>query len=250
MSSMARASAPSRCHPGPRVSGRRCEMTLCAGIYCLVSHLAPMGLLPDVTMGDRLVWRSADLSVDRSVDLAFESLPIWSPQLKLLKLSGGGTRELVAELHLFRTLVTGQKRPAVDQDVLFGNGDAVVGHHQGSDHFTPCVVRDPDDRHLCHASQREDGIFDFDGGDILPSGDDEVLLAVENLEVAFVIQKPAVPGMKPPIGHGSLGSFWLLPVPLHDGVATGQYLAIGTDRELGPEGRRTGPRQFPGPFAR
>src|ERR1035437_7189198 len=138
----------------------------------------------DVCVAATLVYRGGGCSIPfgyLSVDLAFVSLPIRSSQSKLLELSGGGTREFVAEFHLFRTLVTGQKRPTVGQDILFGNGDAVVCHHQGSDHFAPLVMRDADDSHLGHADQREDGIFDFDGGDILSSGDDDVLLAVENL---------------------------------------------------------------------
>jgi hypothetical protein len=45
-----------------------------------------------------------------------------------------------------------------------------------------CRVRDPDDRAFEYGGMGSDSLLDFDAGDILPAGDDDVLAAVKQFD--------------------------------------------------------------------
>jgi hypothetical protein len=119
---------------------------------------------------------------------------------------------------------------------------------QGQHHLAPLVVGYPDDRHLDHATQREDGVLDLDRRDVLAAGDDHVLLAVEDAQVPLLVEQTAVAGVEPTAGQGGGGLFGLAPVPGHHGVRTGQHLTVLVDADLGADSWRAGPHEFAGPL--
>src|SRR5690606_19505451 len=69
--------------------------------------------------------------------------------------------------------------------------------------------------------------FDLDGGDVLATGDDDVLEAVLDLHVTVLVPHTQVAGMKPAALEGFGGGGRVLQVALHHGVAAHEDLADG-----------------------
>src|SRR6266849_2583143 len=65
----------------------------------------------------------------------------------------------------------------------------------------------------------EDGFLQFEGGDVLSAADDDVCLAVDNEQVAFLVERSHVSGVEPASSQGFGGSVGLAPVTLHDAIA-------------------------------
>src|SRR5262249_58239649 len=63
------------------------------------------------------------------------------------------------------------------------------------------------------------GTLDFDGGNVLSARDDDVLLAVDDVDVAVFVPDRHVAGVQPAIGHHLGGGLGLPVVALHDVVA-------------------------------
>ena len=63
--------------------------------------------------------------------------------------------------------------------------------------LAPVLVGDGDDRALQHGRVAGDGLLDLDGRDVLAAGDDDVLLAVAQLDVAVRVHHRQVAGVEP-----------------------------------------------------
>ena len=72
-----------------------------------------------------------------------------------------------------------------------------------------------------------DGLLDLDGGDVLAAGDDDVLLAVAQLDVAVGVHDGQVAGVEPAAGEGARGRLRVAVVALHGVVAAHDHLAQG-----------------------
>src|SRR5580692_6800667 len=70
----------------------------------------------------------------------------------------------------------------------------------------------PDDRDFAHLRQLVDDALDLGGGDVLAAGDDHVLLAVGEIEKAFVVEVTDVAGAEPVSEEGGLRLLRVLPV--------------------------------------
>jgi hypothetical protein len=70
-----------------------------------------------------------------------------------------------------------------------------------------------------------DGLLDLDAGDVLPAGDDDVLVAVAQLDVAVGMPYGQIPGMKPAVGERFGGGGLVGEVAAHDVVAAHHDLA-------------------------
>ena len=70
-----------------------------------------------------------------------------------------------------------------------------------------------------------DRVFDFDGGDVLAAGDDDVLLAVAEFDVAVGMDDADVAGVEPAAAEGLLGGFGIGVVAGHHVVAAHHHLA-------------------------
>src|SRR5437763_924006 len=108
-------------------------------------------------------------------------------QFELLDLAGRGARDRVAELHALGDLEAGELPAAVGDDLL--PGDLLVGRRddQRGHHLAPLLVRHPDHRDLGHRGVAEHRVLDLDRRDVLAAGDDHVLLAVADRQVAALV---------------------------------------------------------------
>src|SRR5205807_8867905 len=85
------------------------------------------------------------------------------------------------ELDRVRALVVGKALPAERDDLLRGGRGALVERDERLRPLAPVRVRDPDDRAFEHGRVGGDRLLDFDAGDVLATGDDDVLAAVAEL---------------------------------------------------------------------
>ena len=72
-------------------------------------------------------------------------------------------------------------------------------HHPGGRHFAPLLVGRGDHRAFQHRGMRGDGALHFDGRNILAAADDDVLLAVHDLDVALFVPHGHVAGVQPAV---------------------------------------------------
>ena len=114
--------------------------------------------------------------------------PVGGPKPELLELAGGRPGQFAPELHPLGALVAGQYRPAVGDDQFLGERGCPRPATTRATTISPhCSSRDADHRHLGHPVQREDGVLHLDRRDVLTTGDDHVLLPVEDAQVALLV---------------------------------------------------------------
>src|SRR5258708_17481053 len=73
----------------------------------------------------------------------------------------------------------------------------------------------------------KDGFLEFKGGDILAAAYDDVFLAINNEQVTFFVERGHVSGVEPATAQRFSGSFWLVPVTLHNAIAPRDDFADG-----------------------
>ena len=112
------------------------------------------------------------------------------------------------------------------EQFLFGGVGAGAEHDERFDGLTPLGVGHTDDGGFGDGGVLDEGVFDLDRRDVLAAGDDDVLLAVGDGEVAVVVDPPAVTGVEPSVADDLGGVCGLLPVAAEDGVAAGEDLAV------------------------
>src|SRR5262249_7992336 len=105
-----------------------------------------------------------------------------------------------AELNRVRALVVCEALPAERDDLLRGGRAALAERDERLRPLAPVRVRDPDDRAFEYGRVGGDRLLDFDAGDVLATGDDDVLAAVAELDVAVRMPYGQVPGMEPAPG--------------------------------------------------
>ena len=112
------------------------------------------------------------------------------------------------------------------------------GNDEGDGLFAHHAVGTADHSCLRHARVRLEHGFDFAGRDVLATADDEVLLAVDQHDVAVVVEVADVTGPQPAVLQGGGGLGRLVQVAAHDVrtsrdhlaiVAHGQWRAVGVD---------------------
>src|SRR5690348_1956876 len=182
----------------------------------------------------------------RLVHLALEALPIGRPKLELLQLAGRGAGELVAELDGGRGLVAGDLGLAVLDQLVLGQRRARGLDHERLDRLAPLLVGDADDGDLGDVGMGEDDVLDLDRGDVLAAGDDHVLFAVLDGQIAIGSDEAAVAGVEPAALQASRGLLGLLPVALEDHVGAGQDLALAVHVEGDADRRLAGAHQVRG----
>src|SRR5262245_53005566 len=89
-----------------------------------------------------------------------------------------------AELDRVRALVVREALPAERDDLLRGGLGALAERDERLRPLAPVRMRDPDDRAFEYGRVGGDRLLDFDAGDVLAAGDDDVLAAVAELDVA------------------------------------------------------------------
>src|SRR5215204_7053240 len=91
--------------------------------------------------------------------------------------------------------------------------------------LTPLRVGDRDHRAFEHSGVGGDDLLDLDRRDVLAAGDDDVLLAVADLDVAVGMHDPDVSGVEPAAVERRRGRSGIVEVPGHHVVAAHHHLA-------------------------
>src|SRR5881396_3145536 len=152
-----------------------------------------------------------------SVDALLVSGPLLLAQDVLLDLPGRGLWER-AEGHRLRAL-------AVRHDVGLGRRPPLLGHDERLRDLAPALVRHGDHRHLEHVGVARDRLLDLDGRDVFAARDDDVLLAVAQLDVAVGVHDRHVAGVEPAAAKGFGGGGRIVEVTGHDVVAAHHHLS-------------------------
>src|SRR3954447_17610492 len=91
-------------------------------------------------------------------------------------------------------------------------------YDKGGRHFTPLRVGRGDNGALEHRIVRGDGALDFDGRNVLAAGDDDVLLAVDDVYARLLVPYGHVAAVQPAVGHHVGRGLRFLVVAVHDVV--------------------------------
>ena len=126
-------------------------------------------------------------------------------------------------------------------------GLAGLERDEGLGPLAPLLVRDGHHRALHHRGVPGHALLDLDGRDVLAARDDDVLLAVAQLDVAVGVPDPDVARVEPAAAEGLGGRLRLLVVALGHVVADHHHLA---QRLAVAAARRSSPRPPPGPGRR
>ena len=105
------------------------------------------------------------------------------------------------------------------------------GNDEGDGLFAHDRVGTADHSGLGHARVRLEHRFDLAGRDVLATADDEVLLAVDQHEVAVVVEVADVTGPQPAVLQRGGGLGRLVQVTAHDVRTSRDHLAVVPDGE-------------------
>ncbi len=144
-------------------------------------------------------------------------------QRRLEHLAGGVARQLVDDLDARRALEVGQPLPG-EGDQLGGRDLAVAGDG-GDDRLAPALVGQPEDGHLADGRVAHEDLLDLDRVDVLAAGDDHVLLAVDERDVAVLVDLAEVAGVEPAAAERLGRRLRQHPVPGEDVLAAHEQLA-------------------------
>ena len=100
---------------------------------------------------------------------------------------------------------------------LLGQGlhiGAFRGHHERGHRFDPSIVGHPDHRDLGHPGMGVQRILDLSRSHLDPTGVDDVLDAIDDLDITFGVLPDQVTGVEPAITKGFLGGLGVVPVSL------------------------------------
>ena len=79
--------------------------------------------------------------------------------------------------------------------------DSGFGHDHRFDEFAANEVGDAEDRHVFHILELPEHVFHVGGEDVDAGGDDQVLLAVDDLEEAVGVAAGEVAGVEPAVAE-------------------------------------------------
>src|SRR6266481_1183938 len=152
------------------------------------------------------------------VDALLVPGPFPFAQRVLLHLAGRGLRQR-AEGDRPRALEVREHRAAVGDDVGLRRRPSLLEHDERLRHLAPLRVRHGDYRHLEHVGVARDRLLDLDGRDVLAARDDDVLLAVAQLDVAVGVHDGHVAGVQPAAAEGLDGGRRVVEVAGHHVIA-------------------------------
>src|SRR4029078_1140648 len=132
------------------------------------------------------------------LDLAAQDLP------------GRALRQLVNQPDLPRVLVGGDLVAGERAQFLRGRAGVRLQRHGRADFLAEVVVGYPDHGHLAHRRVLVQDFLDLAWVDVVAAPDDHVLLAVDNVEVAVLVDLGQVSAAAPDVGDRLGGGFWFL----------------------------------------
>src|SRR4029453_4156703 len=170
-----------------------------------------------------------------SVSFAIATSSHLCAELFAQDLPDGALGEGLHEAHLLRALVAGQPRLAEGHDLVPARRLAGAEPHEGEDVLAHEGIRHPDDRGLRRLRKRVEDLLDLAGVDVEAPADDEVLLALDDVEEALPVQSPHVAGVEPAAPHRARGLDGIAVVAEHHVGALHAHLAhlAGRQRPIG-----------------
>src|SRR4249919_2162569 len=137
-----------------------------------------------------------------------------SPECLAVDLADRRERQRSDDVHLARVLVAA--------DPLLRPGDELPGlewlpeRDERHDLFAALRVPAADDRRALDRGVFEERLLDVAREDVEAAPDDQILLAVDDVEVAVVVHPPEVARVQPAAAHRLLSLFGSPPVAAHD----------------------------------
>src|SRR5216683_4884045 len=131
-----------------------------------------------------------------------------STKFRFNKLAERIARQFVDELDGIGTLDTGELVAAERYQFRLRQRGAGPQHHEGMHLLAPFLVRSRHNRGLSHAWVPADDLLDFLAGDVEAAADDDVALAIDDVDVALGIDGREITRMQPAVldrGLGALG---------------------------------------------
>lgn len=110
--------------------------------------------------------------------------------------------------------------PAKRYQFVFRNRMPVLKGNEGARNFSPFLVSLCHDRGFLDRRMEAERVFHFDGRDVFPSGYDDVLQPVGNLQVSVGMYLSYVSRMKPSVFERFGGRGFVLEIFLHDDVSS------------------------------
>src|SRR5262249_31185642 len=159
-----------------------------------------------------------------AVDALAAARPRLLAQLELLDLAGRGLGQL-PELDGLRALEVREPLAAEGDQLVLRDAGARPQRNEGLRHLAPALVRHRHHRALEHGGMLHERVLDLDRGDVLAAPDDDVLLAVAQLDVAVRVHDAEVARVEPAALEGPRGRLGVLVVALHHVVAAHHHLA-------------------------
>src|SRR3954468_7997180 len=135
------------------------------------------------------------------------------PKLALQRLAGArhGQR-LGAQLPRLGHFVAGDRLPGMRRELLLGDGDFRSQDNDAVHALAPDVVWHADDSNLHDAGMGGEGVLHLDRVDVLAAGHDHVVDAVDELEVAVLVESAEVAGEVPAVAEHLRGRVRVVPV--------------------------------------
>src|SRR5579872_7486103 len=134
----------------------------------------------------------------------------------LLDLAGRPLGQRVGDPHVPRVLVRRDLALDVVAQLLGGDGGARLEGHRGGDLLAERLVRHADHGGLGDRGMLVEHLLDLARVDVVAAADDQVLLAVHDVEVAVLVDPGQVAGVEPAVADRLGGGLGPLPVALHD----------------------------------
>src|SRR6266480_4270262 len=89
-------------------------------------------------------------------------------------------------------------------------------HYAGGHKFTPHGIGDSKDRRFLYRRKLVDDCFDLAAVNLFTPGDDQVLDAVQDVEISVYVLIAHVARAKHSISKHRIGVLWIIPIPPHD----------------------------------
>src|SRR6266851_8946496 len=151
----------------------------------------------------------------RSAHAKLMALPVAIAQFTAQHLSHGVARQDVDEFHRARQLVAGELSVAEADDVLRRRALARVQDNAGTRRFSPLLVGHAHHRHLEDLGMQHQHALDLGGIDVLAAADDHVVLAIDQMQEALLVE----------VAHVAAG----LPLAVPNGGTRGRIAVVAEE---------------------
>src|ERR1700733_1777955 len=179
------------------LSGGRLRMMSARSCASSISTWKPSSL---ASLGSAKVYVEAIVSSFLLIRSRVFRLIVAGHQQAAQQFSDRGFRQRIDKDETPRALEIGKARGAAKL-IEFGFADLCLAFDKGGDDLAPFLVGKADDGDLEHSRVQRKTAFDFDRGDVFATGDDHVVDAAGDEEIAFAVNETRVAGKVPSLAQ-------------------------------------------------